>query len=210
MSESVLVSALLAIVGGFFDAYSYIARGRVFANAETGNIVLMGYYIAHGQIRTSLLYFIPICSFAAGVIITEYIRRKYGAHPKFHWRQRVVLLEILFVFIAGLLPAGDWNLLANTMISFICAMQVESFRKIKGDAYASTMCTGNLRSGSEQLFKWFFDHDERAKRRGGRYMLIIACFVIGAIIGVFVTNGFAEKAVLFCSLPLLLTFILML
>ena len=64
MSESVLVSALLAIVGGFFDAYSYIARGRVFANAETGNIVLMGYYIAHGQIRTSLLYFIPICPWA--------------------------------------------------------------------------------------------------------------------------------------------------
>ena len=39
MSESFFLTAILAIVGGFLDSYSYLMRGHVFANAQTGNIV---------------------------------------------------------------------------------------------------------------------------------------------------------------------------
>ena len=42
MSESLLLGVLLAVAGGFFDAYTYLCRGKVFANAQTGNIVLSG------------------------------------------------------------------------------------------------------------------------------------------------------------------------
>ena len=41
-SESYIVGVLLAIAGGFLDVYTYISRGGVFANAQTGNIVLLG------------------------------------------------------------------------------------------------------------------------------------------------------------------------
>ena len=41
MSEAMIVSAFLAFSGGFQDAYTYIVRDHVFANAQTGNIVLM-------------------------------------------------------------------------------------------------------------------------------------------------------------------------
>ena len=51
MSESFRIGALLAIIGGFFDAYSYLCRGGVFANAQTGNIVLLGVNIANGKIN---------------------------------------------------------------------------------------------------------------------------------------------------------------
>ena len=40
MSETILIGTLLALAGGFLDAYTYICRGGVFANAQTGNIVL--------------------------------------------------------------------------------------------------------------------------------------------------------------------------
>jgi hypothetical protein len=33
---------LLACAGGFLDAYTFVGRGGVFANAQTGNIVLLG------------------------------------------------------------------------------------------------------------------------------------------------------------------------
>ena len=39
MSESLAIGLLLALTGGFLDAYTYVARGRVFANAQTGNIL---------------------------------------------------------------------------------------------------------------------------------------------------------------------------
>ena len=42
MSESFAVGILLILAGGFQDAYTYIYRGGVFANAQTGNVVLLG------------------------------------------------------------------------------------------------------------------------------------------------------------------------
>ena len=42
MSESFLTAAFLSLSGGLQDAYTYIYRGHVFANAQTGNIVLSG------------------------------------------------------------------------------------------------------------------------------------------------------------------------
>ena len=49
MSESFKLGALLAIVGGFLDVYTYICRGQVFSNAQTGNIVLVGLSLAQSD-----------------------------------------------------------------------------------------------------------------------------------------------------------------
>ena len=35
-AESFRVAALLSVTGGFLDAYTYVARDGVFANAQTG------------------------------------------------------------------------------------------------------------------------------------------------------------------------------
>ncbi len=40
-SESFRLSALLSFSGGLQDAYTYNVRDGVFANAQTGNVVLM-------------------------------------------------------------------------------------------------------------------------------------------------------------------------
>ena len=42
MSDSIRLGIVLAMAGGFMDAYSYLCRGQVFANAQTKNILLMG------------------------------------------------------------------------------------------------------------------------------------------------------------------------
>ena len=60
MSESLLLGAMLAMAGGFFDAYTYLCRGKVFANAQTGNIVLFGANIAEGNWLRAAEYFLPI------------------------------------------------------------------------------------------------------------------------------------------------------
>lgn len=48
-SESLRLGLLLAVVGGFLEAYTFLSRGGVFANCETGNLVLLGLYLAQGQ-----------------------------------------------------------------------------------------------------------------------------------------------------------------
>ena len=41
MSETFLLAMIITFSGGLQDAYTYFARNKVFANAQTGNIVLM-------------------------------------------------------------------------------------------------------------------------------------------------------------------------
>ena len=56
-SESIRIGVVLAISGGFMDAYSYTGRGGVFANAETGNIVLLAISIGNKNLQGDLPLF---------------------------------------------------------------------------------------------------------------------------------------------------------
>ena len=77
MSESLLLGALLAMAGWLFDAYTYLCRGKVFANAQTGNIVLFGANIAEGNWLRAAEYLLPILAFALGVVAAEIVKRRY-------------------------------------------------------------------------------------------------------------------------------------
>ena len=148
MSDSLIIMILLNLSGGTQDACSYFLRDHVFANAQTGNIVLMGCYLISEDFRDSIRYFLPVFCFALGVLTACFIRSKCRHTGKIHWRHLVLVMEILLLFVVGFLPP-QVNWLANALTSFACAMQVQSFRTVSGSAYASTMCIGNLRSGMD-------------------------------------------------------------
>lgn len=148
MSESFLTAAFLSVSGGLQDAYTYIFRGKVFANAQTGNIVLLSQSIIDKDFVRAIHYLVPLLFFALGIAIAECIHVKFQRIQHIHWRQLVLVLEILLLLVVGFLPTR-LNLLAKPMVSFSCAMQVQSFRKDNGYAFASTMCIGNIRSGTE-------------------------------------------------------------
>ena len=154
MSESFLTAGLLSLSGGLQDAYTYLARGEVFANAQTGNIVLMSVRLFEGAWAQALRYLVPLTAFFLGVLAAELLHLRYKKMERFHWRQLVLLGEIVLLAAVGFFP-GSWNLLANSAVSFACAMQVQAFRKVDGYAFASTMCIGNLRSGTESLCAWW-------------------------------------------------------
>ena len=182
MSEAFLNSAFLALSGGFQDAYTYNARNEVFCNAQTGNVVLMSQHFMAGEVTAGLGYFFPIIFFALGVWVAEKIQANYKYAQKLHWRQGVLLAEILILFTVGFLPT-EYNMLANAMASFACAMQVQSFRKVNGYSYASTMCIGNLRSGTAALSVYFRERKSKQLEQEMYYFGIIFMFALGAGIG---------------------------
>lgn len=214
MSETYLIGAILAVVGGYFDAYTYLARNHVFANAQTGNIVLFGINLFSGDFSKALAYFLPIFAFIAGIVICE-ILRKYGNRFHIHWRQYVIFLELAVTVIVAFLPQGraygiNYDMIANISISFVCSLQVQSFRKIRGITCATTMCTGNLRSGTDCLIGYFSDKSNRKLlHSAGKYYGIVGFFILGAMLSSFMTELMAEKSVLLCSIGLLTTIILM-
>ena len=195
MSETFRLGALLAVGGGFLDAYTYVCRGGVFANAQTGNMVLLGLHVVRGEWMKAVTYLIPVLAFALGVVLTEIFRAKYGS-TRLHWRQLVVLFEALLLVLVAFLPLGTGDMTANVLVSFVCAVQVETFRKMKSGAYATTMCTGNLRSGTELFVQAVRKRDRQLAKRGLAYYGIILVFIIGAGIGVLLTETLGPWAVL--------------
>ena len=61
MSEAFRTVMFLSASGGLQDAYTYIGRGKVFANAQTGNIVLMSQSLFDGDYRGLPTILSPFC-----------------------------------------------------------------------------------------------------------------------------------------------------
>ena len=209
MSEAYSLGALLTVGGGFLDAYTYFTRGGVFSNAQTGNLVRLAIRLAEGDLSALPHYLPPILAFALGVVAAELVRDRFRASHALHWRQAVVALEALILLATAFLPQDRWDAAVNAAVSFVCAMQVEAFRKIRGNALATTMCTGNLRSGTELLYHGLRDRDPAALRRSLQYYGIILCFLAGGALGVWATGLLAERAILLCCALLLVIFLAM-
>ena len=202
MSESFLTAVFLSLSGGLQDAYTYLFRGKVFANAQTGNIVLLSSNLMDGNWERVLHYLVPLCAFALGVLTAEKMQEHFRNMQRLHWRQLVVLGEVLLLFLVGFLPQ-EQNLLANAIVSFSCAMQVQAFRKVHGYPFASTMCIGNLRSGMDALVAFGHSHDKNALWKSLQYFAIIFIFALGAGIGTQCVGIFGERTIwLSCALLL--------
>lgn len=208
LSESLSVAALLALAGGFLDAYTYVARGGVFANAQTGNMVLLGVCLFEGNLRRAGGYLVPIFAFAAGVLTAEAVRRGFARHRIVHWRQIILVIETAALSFSALIPA-EYNTAANVLISFVCALQAETFRKIGGRAFATTMCTGNLRSASELLWNFHVSGDGGALQSSLNYIMIILLFIAGAGVGALLSQLLGLAASLFPAFALIISATLM-
>ncbi len=209
VSESLRLGLLLAIVGGFLEAYTFLSRGGVFANCETGNLVMLALYLAQGQVLRALTYLPPILAFFIGVLLTNKIRRAAAPHPRLHWRQITVLFEAFCLVIVAFVPYGRFDVIVTTLVSFACSIQVQSFRKVRGSAYATTMCTGNLRSAADNLYACVALGDRAAGVRSRNYLAVVLVFILGAVLGALTTLALEEKSVLLCCIPLLAVFAIM-
>ena len=208
MSDKFRSAVFIILSGGFQDAYTYCCRGGVFANAQTGNIVLMSSALFRGDWGAVVKYLVPVLSFLLGIAVAELVHVHYRRQEKIHWRQIVLIEEIILLFIVGFIPEYLAPL-ANALVSFVCALQVQTFHKIHGQPYASTMCIGNLRSGTESLSVYLRDREPGALRKAMHYYGIIIIFAIGAGAGGVCTLHLGLKSIWISSALLMMAHLMM-
>lgn len=208
MSDTLFVGAILACAGGFLDVYTYLLRGKVFANAQTGNMVLLGISMADGNWKGILYYLLPILSFSVGVLIADIIKDSFKENKTLHWRQIILFIEGLMLLFTISIPSS-LNWLANSIISLVCALQVETFRKFRENPYATTMCTGNLRSATWHLYSFIKTKEKKSLKNSLQYFVIIGFFIFGALIGSYLCTAFSFSSILFAVLLLFLSTLLM-
>jgi len=204
-SESVQLGFFLAIVGGFLDSYTFICRGEVFANAQTGNIVLVGIELTKGNFEQALMAFFPIVAFIVGVIVAERLRDVNFSSPSFiTGAERIILIiEIIVLIIIGFIPNTVPHIFTTVPISFVSSVQISCFRKLVDSPYCTTMCTGNLRSACQSAYIAFTRKDKKSVTTTIRYGIIIFSFLIGACAGGILTLQVGVKSIWFAALILI-------
>ncbi|MFE6167874.1 YoaK family protein [Viridibacillus arvi] len=201
--NSLIMGMILALVGGFLDAYTYITRDAVFATAQTGNMVLFAVRAASTEYNGAILNIPPFLAFIAGVLVAEYIKDKHTSH-----RQAVLLLEFAILFIVGWLPASVPNMLITMCIAFVSSLQIATFNKLEKWSYNSTITTGNLRTAAQASYTAFVKNDPESMRKFKGFTAIILSFILGALIGTFFCTYIGKTAIWIAAGIILITVIL--
>ena len=198
-------AGFLAAVLVFFAA-GFLAAGFFSALSSSPSSAFSAVFLA--AVLVFLAVLVPLVFFALGIAAAEGMRYRFQQGTRIHWRQLILLEEIVTLFAVGLMPAS-LNMLANATVSFSCAMQVQAFRKVNGYAFASTMCIGNLRSGMDSLCAFFRTRNREPLRKAGHYFAIILFFALGAGLGGWGITQFGMGTIWLSCALLVVGFLLM-
>ena len=194
--EQLIFCLLLTAVGGFFDAYTFVNCDGIFANAQTGNLIFVGIDLIEGNFSEVLHYSIPILSFVIGVLVSKFIETKYKELSIFKHIYMLLLTQIAALIIIAIKHEYFGVDIRPIVISFICAIQFDGFRKVNNLVFASVFCTGNLRSMSEHLYKYFVLKKKESKIPFLIYLSVITVFLSGVILGAAMSKYLLHKAII--------------
>jgi len=195
-STTLRFALLLTVANGFLDSYTFIARGGVFANVQTGNVILFAIDLAHRHWGTTLAHLWPILAFLAGVTLSSHI--KSGRAEKVVGRplRWAMAAQSVVLAVMGFVPASVPQSFVTVPISFVAAMQMGLFRSIGDLVYLPVATTGNLMRFIEAGYTGFVDKESRSRKAFRIYGVLIVVFAAGAVTGAFATLEWSVRAIL--------------
>lgn len=182
--EALQIAGLLAFVGGYLEAYTWIIH-HVFANAQGANLVFLWVYVISGDWETATRYVPPLMAFAVGVILACWLRL---IAPQYATRIST-LTEIAFLFIVAILHNRLPQVAGTLGLSLVAAFQTVSFPRVEGMNYSSVMVTSNFRQVIESLFAALAGGvAANPFRRSYVFGAMCIAFGLGAALGAFATK----------------------
>lgn len=195
--ESTIFMAGMTALGGFCNAYTYMTRGGVFANAHTANMAKLGIALATLDWHNAFAAFVPILGCLLGSVLCEMVKDRLGDSPFWlggHWHIKAMLMELLALFIVGWIPITAPDMFVTAFMSFVTGFQLNLFRNWKGGGHNTTICTGNLRTMSQLLYKALVLRDIYTVIRLLHYTGLLFSFALGAVVCTLLSLAVGVKA----------------
>ena len=143
-ARSLWFALLLTLANGFLDAHTYLARGGVFANVQTANVIFGAIDASERKFALAMAHVWPILAFIVGVALASHIKsgrvERIVPHP-LRWTMAV---QAVALAIIGFVPASVPHSYVTVPISFLAAVQIGLFRNIGDLVYLPVATTGNL------------------------------------------------------------------
>lgn len=205
--ESSRVFSLLMLAGGVLGAFTYMARGNVFCNAQTGNILLLGLALGDGEWRRAAYLLIPITAYGLGAAVSEFLPVPVKKAGKLRWDTLLIGFELLVTVLLGFVPEEAPYQISQVAVNFICSMQYNTFRQAEGIPMATTFCTNHLRQAGVWLVKGIRKKDRTYLKRFLQHGRMIVLFVAGAAAGAVLCRYVQGRAVWGASVVYLIVFL---
>jgi uncharacterized membrane protein YoaK (UPF0700 family) len=194
-TRSLWFALLLTLANGFLDAHTYIARGGVFANVQTANVIFGAIDTSKREWALALAHVWPLLAFIAGVTLASHIKsgRVEGAVP--HPLVWTMAVQAVALAIIGFVPASVPHSYVTVPISFLAAMQIGLFRNIGDLVYLPVATTGNLMRFVEAGYDGFVEKKAESRRAFGVYGALILAFASGALFGAIASRAWGVHAI---------------
>lgn len=200
---------VLIAVAGFFGAYTFLLRGNVFCNAQTGNVVLMGIAFGSGKWGEAFYYLIPISAYILGAFVSEFSPNPIKYRLLIRWDTLLILIEMIAVFALGFVPESAPVQISQVVINFIASMQYNTFRQAEGIPMATTFATNHIRQigiGLAKELRHLQSGDKSHRKKLAKHFQMLLFFAGGSIVGTVLCNLFLGKAIWATLLPLAFLF----
>ena len=194
-TRSLWFALLLTLANGFLDAHTYIARGGVFANVQTANVIFGAIDTSKREWTLALAHLWPLLAFIAGVALASHIKsgRVERAVPRpLIW---TMAIQAVALAIIGFVPPSVPHSYVTVPISFLAAMQIGLFRNIGDLVYLPVATTGNLMRFVEAGYDGFVEKRAESRRACGVYGALILAFACGALIGAIASRAWGVHAI---------------
>jgi uncharacterized membrane protein YoaK (UPF0700 family) len=168
--------AMATMAGGAMDAWVYFAHGHVFANAQSGNIVLMGIALAGGDVASAATHLPSLLAFATGALISR-LSGQLLKRNRVNSRNIRLAAACAMLVGLGLLADGMSDRAVTACAGFIAGVQITSLSHIGSWSFNTGMTTGNLLAGVSALAKALTGLAEEWPHAAAMFLL---CFAFGA------------------------------
>jgi len=205
MCERKWIFHILMTVAGFFGSYTYLLRGNVFCNAQTGNVVLMGMALGAEEWNEALYYLIPISAYLLGAFVSELLPNPIKHRLPIRWDTLLIAIEMFVVLGLGFIPESAPVQISQVAINFIASMQYNTFRQAEGVPMATTFATNHIRQigvGLAKEFKHWHTKDKSHREKLQQHFEMLLFFLIGSVVGTVLCSFFVGKAIWATLIPL--------
>lgn len=194
-SRTLWFAALLTLTNGFLDAHTYIARGHVFANVQTANVIFSAIHVSERQFSAALAHLWPLLAFIAGMLLASHIKSGRMVQMLPHSLRWTVGVQAFVLAIIGFVPASVDHNFVTVPISFLAAVQIGLFRNVGDLAYLPVATTGNLMRFMESAYDGLVEKRAEARRPLVVYGTLILAFAGGALAGALATDAWGVRAI---------------
>jgi uncharacterized membrane protein YoaK (UPF0700 family) len=190
---SLATGSVLMVATGFVDAYTFLRHGHVFAQAMTGNLVL----IAIGAFDPAIIEFwrplVAYLAFVLGVVAVWVWSRRDAANRS--GPQLATLgLQVIVLAVVGFLTGGALSALITAALAFASGMQIAAFQGVGRASFTTTVMTTNSMKTVNAALSALTGADPEDRAVARSYGTALGGFVAGAFLGALLSTLIGDRA----------------